>query len=392
MRLITFFMSIWIFLSVLSPLSTACINPEKTDSFTVSVVFCSGNYSISSLSAGASDITIDCNNSLLTCMPYNNLNTGILIEEKQNVIIKNCRVTGCMNGIYITSSNGISFFDNSIIENKIGLAIEDSSISELKRNTIMRNNRSVVITASTEDIMIIEKMLSDNTYDTPELIQVKEEEDNPSGAVIVPTDKTKDSQEDYYSDVTGEIVSKEEKFIEDEKTLSLLTEIIEKEFGDISDEEREELLTIALDGYKEYMKKIHIQRNFYETKEGIGITVSIDSNETLHNVSLYEYIPKCAAEYYDEIEFKETYTEVTNPDPLIMWKFQKLNEQDISYVIHKKLSPDCKELFKTIVLESKFGRLIEKKSAEHNRMIYYISISVIIFIIGFFFFRIRMRY
>ena len=61
-------------------------------------------------------------------------------------------------------------------------------------------------------------------------------------------------------------------------------------------------------------------------------------------------IPKCAAQVQNEIKFNGEY-QVVKDDPLIMWQFDQIKNEVISYSINREIPEACRKLFKTIIVK-----------------------------------------
>jgi hypothetical protein len=104
--------------------------------------------------------------------------------------------------------------------------------------------------------------------------------------------------------------------------------------------------------------------NYEATKDNFDVTTGVGyedgSTVVSHSIkpqgmakdaSFYLEIPKCLAEYVDEITFENENYEIIQDDPLIAWHFVELHDQiDISYKVHCEIPEDCLSQIKSMVL------------------------------------------
>jgi hypothetical protein len=93
------------------------------------------------------------------------------------------------------------------------------------------------------------------------------------------------------------------------------------------------------------------------------ISLRIRTNRTLHNLSIYEEIPKSVASHIEEIIFFGSNFKVIEPDPLIVWQFATLtSDTEISYAIMKNLDTELLDEGKTIPVADEVGEEIKYTS------------------------------
>jgi len=113
--------------------------------------------------------------------------------------------------------------------------------------------------------------------------------------------------------------------------------------------------TVEVENYMETRKDFDVYRKFSNCA-GKGLTkveITINVKEKLENFYFYESIPKecigslkeyLAEEIEGDIKIKD--------DPLIMWHFDSIKEEaEVSYILKKELSDECKKMFKGLGLE-----------------------------------------
>jgi len=106
-----------------------------------------------------------------------------------------------------------------------------------------------------------------------------------------------------------------------------------------------------------------ISREFEEyEKDGekyTRIKLKVNPKKELEGLSLYEKIPKCLAKHIDDIQMDEKHRQaikVLNPDPLIMWQFDKMaSEKEFSYEVKGVLSEDCKKQILAMGIADELG-------------------------------------
>ena len=82
--------------------------------------FCSDTYDIpNGIKIGADNITIDCGTAVLRGIGQEG--TGITIENRKNVLIKNCNILTFHVAVYIKNSSFITLEDSALLKNRIGL-------------------------------------------------------------------------------------------------------------------------------------------------------------------------------------------------------------------------------------------------------------------------------
>jgi hypothetical protein len=113
-----------------------------------------------------------------------------------------------------------------------------------------------------------------------------------------------------------------------------------------------------------------ISRNIQEyDKNGetyTKITLKINPNKELTDLSLYEKIPKCLAQRIDDIQMSDQARQmikVINPDPIVMWQFDKLkSEKEFTYEIKGIIPEDCKNQIMAMGIADELGINLEDRS------------------------------
>ncbi|MFP4424648.1 MAG: transglutaminase domain-containing protein [Candidatus Woesearchaeota archaeon] len=107
-----------------------------------------------------------------------------------------------------------------------------------------------------------------------------------------------------------------------------------------------------------------------------SVFINITPRKKLGNVSVYEEIPKCLTEIIQNVQPGEVDFEVVNPDPLIVWNFDEVNDSiTISYDVLKTLrNISCEDETATMTVAQKIGADIGE---EKNGYMVYLIIFLI---------------
>jgi len=107
-----------------------------------------------------------------------------------------------------------------------------------------------------------------------------------------------------------------------------------------------------------------MKRKYVVTEDGNKITLTISPKRKMYDFMIYEEIPKCLAEKIDDIIFNQTNVRVINPDPLMVWEFDSVEESfEISYTLKEKFNiSNCKDKINTIAIAREISGEYLKKS------------------------------
>jgi len=312
-----------------------CIEPKAGMEIESDAVFCPRNYTIEDkITINKNNITIDCNNAKII---GNLLGYAFHLNEKSNVKIKNCYIENFEIGIYLEKSSNNLISNNNFKNNKFGIGLLSS-----ENNDITNNN------------------FEDNIQDT-----------------FVYTAEEKETTEE---EKTEKETPLEEETKPSNKEILLQAFKLKKQ---LDEEEAEKEVDNILNKYAPITNEnLVIKRNFeYNPEDGTTtVTLSITPKKKIHNVSLYEHIPKCFSTYLSDIVFLDENFEIIKEDPLIMWHFQILaEEKSFSYKINKKISEKCKELFVMAGIATDFEDF-EKKTSK-SKLIFPLIVTLFIIII-----------
>lgn len=113
--------------------SAYCITPKDKKIISENTEFCPQTYQLpSGIAIGRDKITIDCRSAIIQGLFQGR--TGILVENKKDVVIQNCMLINYNIGIQLVNSTNISIVNTALIRNQIGIKIERSN-----NNTIIKN-------------------------------------------------------------------------------------------------------------------------------------------------------------------------------------------------------------------------------------------------------------
>ncbi|MBW3002457.1 hypothetical protein KY338_04855 [Candidatus Woesearchaeota archaeon] len=138
----------WILLVlVLCPAVLACSDPMDGKTYTSDQEFCNKNYYLpDGIAIGADNLVIDCNNAVLR---GDFKGTGILIENRKNIEVKNCNIVNYNNGFSLVNAEGSDIHDHNLLRNYVGIRLENSAKNhfyEIRDVSIQREIRSIFST------------------------------------------------------------------------------------------------------------------------------------------------------------------------------------------------------------------------------------------------------
>ncbi|MBD3361611.1 hypothetical protein GF358_02335, partial [Candidatus Woesearchaeota archaeon] len=102
-----------------------CVNPRDGKSVFKTTQFCTQTYQLrEGISIGRNELTLDCGNAVIQGLFTGK--TGITIENKKNILIKNCILMNYDVGIHLINSTNITIQNIALIRNQIGAKVEKS--------------------------------------------------------------------------------------------------------------------------------------------------------------------------------------------------------------------------------------------------------------------------
>jgi len=100
---------------------TRLIDPPRIDQ---SIRLCADNFYSDGITIIADNVVLDCGTAVLKGKFKS---TGITIQDRKHVTIKNCQIANYDTGIIIKNSRDITIIGSSLIRNLIGIKLIDSS-------------------------------------------------------------------------------------------------------------------------------------------------------------------------------------------------------------------------------------------------------------------------
>ena len=159
-----FFYLIVLFLLFLIPVVVAleCIEPTS-DEITEDVLFCDGTYYLQNglkLSKSAKDIEIDCYS---TKIMGNGAGQGIVIEDMENITIKNCIFNYYHTAVLVMDSENIEILSNKIDNNTDGIKVLTSKNIKVNKNELTGNKNIAINLISCSDCEHSNNKMKDNS-------------------------------------------------------------------------------------------------------------------------------------------------------------------------------------------------------------------------------------
>jgi len=118
------------------PNGEICVDPLGGMQITTSINFCPGAHAANDINIAADNIVLDCRGASISV----GSGTIFIIQGRNNVTIKNCRIQGGNYNIKIEKSNYITLIDNNSLGSwDTGLLVSDSNRLSIKNNKIKEN-------------------------------------------------------------------------------------------------------------------------------------------------------------------------------------------------------------------------------------------------------------
>ena len=217
----------------------------------------------------------------------------------------------------------------------------------------------------------------------------------------------KEDKEYILRDLNKNVLIKEntDEILESLKEQTVTIERINEELMSIDEKiegvDIEKNLEETKKGYEEAIKNIKIEKvaNVFEDEDIITgqienitiISLFVKPEKVLHNLSLYESIPKDMALSSDEIIFYDDNFEILESDPLIMWNFAVVDSDiEVSYSIKKKFNSEILKGTKTMpiakgIAEKELDDVESTKDSSLLKLLFpaFITASIVLIIIFF---------
>ncbi|MBI4143531.1 right-handed parallel beta-helix repeat-containing protein [Candidatus Woesearchaeota archaeon] len=314
-----------------------CIVPSSNLEIKNDSAFCPGSYALDQgIVIGGNGITLDCSGASLT---GEGIGYGILLKNRINARIQNCSISSFEIGIYLDGTNNSIISNNHLANNKFGIALYSSFGNDLYDNILSGNAENSI-----------------SYFPAPIEKEGKAEEEKKS----TPTE------------IMKEIIKVKKPLLSEKEVVKEVDMIFSKHFN-----------------FTEENLEIRREISYNESDGSTSITIHLKPKKALLNVSVYEKIPKCVSEYANQIFFEAPGYEVIENDPLILWTFARMeNEEEISYKVFKRIGNECKELLLAFGIAAGFEKEAAKKPNEKTG---YFMIPVIAFILLIALFLIRRK-
>lgn len=115
-----------IILSSLELVSAVCTRPILSRDLNASTKLCGNNFVLNNgLVISKDNVNIDCSSAVINGAGAVN-SAGIFIEDRKNVVLRNCKLTNYDTGVFVKNSSNIVLKDITLLRNNIGVRIIDS--------------------------------------------------------------------------------------------------------------------------------------------------------------------------------------------------------------------------------------------------------------------------
>ncbi|MFP4403913.1 MAG: right-handed parallel beta-helix repeat-containing protein [Candidatus Woesearchaeota archaeon] len=351
-----------------------CVNPKNSLIIDEDITFCKGTFELDSgMVVNSDNIDIVCDETIIK-----GFDNGALfsIENKENILIKNCVIDNFQIGFDITSSKNLVIENNEIINNQIGILLNDVYVSNFSSNTFENNLNSAIFMDLNEILNIAGNIFNNNIffdtafnlvsyedmphnsyfdniyndnligpndyvtdyiYESEDLISYRDDEADENETT---TDEVSDEvDENIFTGVEVFEVLDNQNFVDDSGEIVNSENIVKKayEMRGFSDDE----ILDAVNRVSKIEEIVDIDKNiiFDYDNEVIIVNIKINSSEKLEDVEFFEYIPKSFANHFLDINFNDSIRlEVIDEDPLIVWNYNSVSEDEeveLSYSVDK---------------------------------------------------------
>lgn len=318
--------------------NAVCINPAQNQEIKENAVLCYGKYDLESgVNIVNDNVAIDCNNAVLT---GNGVGYGILLNNKNNVVVKNCNISNYEVGIYLENTNNSVIDNNHLSKNKFGIALFNSFNNDVANNFLSEN---------------VDNKINYLLIPIQEKEQAKEEKKEQTGTPYK---------------IIEEVIKVKKPFLKEDEILMEVNLVFDKYFS-IAQQNLEIKRTIS----------------YNESEKSTTIVLHLKPKKVLLNVTIYEKIPKCVSAYANQLLLETAGYEVVQSDPLILWTFARIGkEEEISYKAFNNIDEECKSLLLAFGIATGFEEFEQKKeikSTEEIKVSKYLPIFLIVIILVF---------
>ena len=112
----------------------------------------------------ADNITLDCRNNTIYYSAHGIITQGIHIDNKKNIIIKNCKIRGWTYGILLENSSKNTIFNSVFYNNTHGICLSSSSNNKIYNNLFNNTNNVLFSGDYLQNFWNIEKQKGNRIY------------------------------------------------------------------------------------------------------------------------------------------------------------------------------------------------------------------------------------
>ena len=307
----------------------SCVVPEDDIKINASVLLCSGEYAVNRIGLFGSNIEFACNNTILR---GDSQGYALGITNGKNITIKGCHIRSYEVAIVVQDTRNARIEGNFFADNKIGIAHGTSEIVE-QDNQFTGSLR--------QDIMEM-----DGKFDSEARLDI--------------------------------ILMGKAKLPAPSQILTAHVEVLKP---DASIEDKESEIESFLKKFESSQQYLKINRTFRRNpNNSTTITLTILPLVALENVSIYESVPKCVAQYVHQMVIRDSGYEVIERDPLLLWTFSSLSApKSLSYDVFRPVDEECSKLLLAIGIASPAMRIGEEAVQKSpKRMAFYGLIAGIV--------------
>ncbi len=154
--------AIAIFIILSAQAYAQCQKPMNSKAYTTDRRFCSETFGLpDGIIIDNDNVVIDCNHAVIKGNGFEK--TGMTIKNRNNIIIKNCKIANYAVGLYIQNSTGIIFYGSTLMRNKVGIKLSSVANSTFDENYDISLERQMRMTGSSENkINYVNKQLEED--------------------------------------------------------------------------------------------------------------------------------------------------------------------------------------------------------------------------------------
>ena len=274
-----------------------CITPTRGMQIGENTLLCKGTYQLDEgFLINKDDTIVNCNNAIFEGIYAN---AGVRIMGAKDTLLINCTFKDYEAGVYLAGADKATMVGIKAENNEIDLRFYKSN--------------NVTFIGCTNKIEEIESRDNNITKNSP----------NCKGAI---PNKEKWVKRNEKKPVLKEIITHSTPIVAAETPLDLIKEIT------IKDTQNPLLKNNAYKIYENTKNFLKINKNltYLPDTNTTRIDIKITITNTLPELYIYEFVPKCLAAKIEEISFNgQGPTRIIEADPLFVWYFTDLKQGDI---------------------------------------------------------------